>query len=88
MVLHLSSLRSEAAAKREWSELQQVFPDRLSGMDAEFRRTELGDKGTFYRLLAGPLPSKSAAKEACAALKAKDAKQYCRVLPSKPKGES
>jgi cell division septation protein DedD len=88
MVLHLSSLRSEAAAKREWSELQHVFPERLSGMDAEFRRTELGDKGTFYRLLAGPLPSKSAAKEACAALKAKDAKQYCRILPSKPKGES
>jgi cell division septation protein DedD len=54
-------------------------------MQAEFRRTELGEQGTFYRVLAGPLPSDSAAKNACAALKAKNAKQYCRVLPPKPK---
>jgi len=85
MVLHLSSLRSEAAAKREWSDLQQRYPEALGTMQGQFRRTELGDRGTFYRVLAGPLPSKSAAEEACAALKAKDAKQYCRVMPPKPK---
>lgn len=84
-VLHLSSLRSEAAAKREWSDLQHSFPEPLGQLQAEFRRTELGDKGTFYRVLAGPLPSRDAAAQVCAALKARDARQYCRVLPSKPK---
>lgn len=84
-VLHLSSLRSEEAAKREWSDLQHSFPEPLGGLQAQFHRTELGDKGTFYRVLAGPLPSRDAAAEVCAALKAKDARQYCRVLPSKPK---
>jgi len=84
-VLHLSSLRSEEAAKREWSDLQRSFPEPLGQLQAEFRRTELGDKGTFYRVLAGPLPSPDAAAEVCAALKAKEARQYCRVLPSKPK---
>lgn len=86
MVLHLSSLRSEQAAKREWGDLKRAFPDRLGTMDAEIRKTDLGDKGTFYRVLAGPLKSQTAAKEACAALKAKDKKQYCRILPSNPKG--
>ncbi len=85
MVLHLSSLRSEKAAKREWSDLQRAHPDRLGEMHAEFRKTELGGKGTFYRVLAGPLKSPTAAQEACAALKTKDQKQYCRVMPAKSK---
>lgn len=86
MVLHLSSLRSEGAAKREWSDLQRSFPAALGNLTAEIRRTELGDKGVFYRVLAGPLPSRSAAKDACAAVKSKNTKQYCRVMPSGPKG--
>src|SRR3546814_331437 len=85
VVLHLSSLRSEEAAKRQWSDLQHSFPEPLGRLQAEFRRTELGDKGTFYRVLAGPLPTRDKASEVCAALKAKDAKQYCRVLPQQPK---
>ena len=84
MVLHLSSLRSEQAAKREWTDLKQTFPGPLEGLQAEIRRTELGEKGTFYRILAGPLPSPSAARQACAALKERNARQYCRVLPSQP----
>jgi len=84
VVLHLSSLRSEEAAKREWSDLQHSFPRPLAELPVEFRRTELGDKGTFYRVLAGPLPTRDKARQVCAELKAKDAKQYCRILPSKP----
>ncbi|MGD1878240.1 MAG: SPOR domain-containing protein [Kiloniellaceae bacterium] len=84
VVLHLSSLRSEDAAKREWGDLQKSFPEPLAGMAAEFRRTSLGDQGTYYRVLAGPLPSRSAAQQVCASLKAKDAKQYCRIMPAKP----
>ena len=86
MVLHLSSLRSEEAANREWSDLQRSFPAPLGQMEAEIRRTDLGDKGTFYRVLAGPLPSPDEARQVCSALKAKDTKQYCRVMPSEPKG--
>lgn len=85
VVLHLSSLRSAAAAQREWSDLQQNFPRALAGMAAEIKRTELGDKGTFYRVLAGPLPSRDTARQVCAALKAKDSRQYCRILPPRPK---
>lgn len=88
IVLHLSSLRSEAAAKREWSDLKRSFPAPLGTLEAEIRRTELGNKGTFYRVLAGPLPSHSAAKDACAAVKARNVKQYCRVLPSEPAAKS
>ncbi|MEQ9607195.1 MAG: SPOR domain-containing protein [Kiloniellaceae bacterium] len=87
MVLHLSSLRSEEAAKREWSDLQRSFPEPLGQMQAEFRRTELGDKGTYYRVLAGPLPSRDAARQVCDDLKAKKARQYCRIVPSQPQAQ-
>lgn len=82
LVLHLASRRSEEAATREWRDLKQSYPEPLGSLKAEIRRTELGEKGVFYRILAGPLTSRSAAKDACAAVKARDAKQYCRVLPS------
>src|SRR3546814_8016553 len=49
VVLHLSSLRSEEAAKRQWSDLQHSFPEPLGPLQAEFSRPELGDSGTFYR---------------------------------------
>jgi len=88
MVLHLSSLRSEEAAKREWSDLQRSFPEPLGQMQAEFRRTELGDKGIYYRVLAGPLPSRDAARRVCDDLKAKKARQYCRIVPSQSQSQS
>jgi len=88
MVLHLSSLRSEEAAKREWSDLQRSFPEPLGQMQAEFRRTELGVKGIYYRVLAGPLPSRDAARQVCDDLKAKKARQYCRIVPSQSQPQS
>ena len=82
LVIHLSSLRSESAAKREWQALQKAFPDQLSTMSPRFRRTEIADRGTFYRVLAGPVTSKQAARQICSALKAK--KQYCQVMTAPP----
>ena len=82
MVIHLSSLRSEAAAKKEWQALKKAFPDQLSAMTPSFRRTEIANRGVFYRVLVGPLPSKQSARDVCGALKAK--KQYCQVMPSPP----
>lgn len=82
MVIHLSSLRSEKAAKKEWEALKRAFPEQLSAMSPRFTRTEIAERGTFYRVLAGPLPSKQAAKQLCGALKAK--KQYCQVMSAPP----
>ena len=82
MVIHLSSLRSEKAAREEWQALQRTFPDQLSAMSPRFRRTEIANRGVFYRVLAGPLPSAQAARQICSALKAK--KQYCQVMPEPP----
>src|SRR3546814_11716152 len=44
VVLHLSSLRSEEAAKRQWSDLQHSFPAQLGPLQAAFSRTDLDRK--------------------------------------------
>lgn len=78
LVAHLSSLRSEEAARKEWQSLKKAFPKQLGRFGPAIARTEIAKRGTFYRVLAGPLTSKKAAQDLCAALKAK--KQYCQVM--------
>ncbi len=80
MALHLSSNKTKKAAIQEWSQLKSAFPDQLKRLNLEIARTDLGKKGVFYRVMAGPFPDKSAASQICAQLKKKD--QYCAVMPA------
>jgi len=63
----LASIRSEDAVRAEWGRLKGKYPDMLGGLDLTVARADLGAKGIFYRLRAGPL-SESAAKKLCADL--------------------
>lgn len=76
VAVHLASLASEVAAEKEWTGLQAKFP-QLRELSPAISRTDLGKKGVYYRLKAGPLASKSAAAKLCKELKAK--KQFCQV---------
>jgi len=74
--LHLASFRQQKAAERGWAELSKRFSSQLGGLEHRVERVDLGNnKGVFYRLKAGPLPSNAAAKDMCVQLKAK--RQYC-----------
>jgi hypothetical protein len=56
--------------------LSKRFASQLGGLEHRVERVDLGNnKGVFYRLKAGPLPSNAAAKDMCVQLKAK--RQYC-----------
>ncbi len=65
--VQLASIRSEDAVRAEWGRLKGKYPDMLGGLDLTVARADLGAKGIFYRLRAGPL-SESAAKKLCADL--------------------
>ncbi len=80
MALHLSSNRSKESAMQEWAQLKAAFPVQLAGLAPAFMRTDLGKKGVFFRVLAGPLPDKPAAARVCSELKKKQ--QYCAVMPA------
>jgi cell division septation protein DedD len=76
-VMQMASLRSESDAQAAWKRIQAKHVALLEGLKPLVERADLGDRGVFYRLQAGPFPSKATADDLCAQLKA--AGQDCLV---------
>ncbi len=75
--LHLASYRDARLAASGWDELTADHGDALAGLSPLIRETDLGDKGVYQRLYAGPTPDRATAARLCARLKARDV--YCAV---------
>ncbi|MSO93258.1 MAG: tetratricopeptide repeat protein [Rhodospirillales bacterium] len=73
--VHIASFRSQKEAERGWAQLKRAHKELLGNLDSEISKIELGSKGTFYRLKAGPLPDKAMAADVCNKLKAR--RQFC-----------
>jgi len=71
--VQLAAVRSTASAEAEWKRMQKKFPSQLSKLSLNVVKADLGKKGIFYRLRAGPVADAAAAKVICSALKAKKA---------------
>ena len=68
--IQISSLRSEAALRKSWTSLQKKHQDVLGKLPLIVERTVLsGGRGTYYRMQAGPLASRSQATNLCTRLK-------------------
>ena len=70
--LQLGAVRTEDAAKQEWQRLQRTEPDLLGKLSLTAARVDLGDKGIFYRIQAGPIADAAQAAQSCAALKSRN----------------
>jgi hypothetical protein len=70
--VQLASLRTPEEARDEWARLKRENPDLLGKLTAVAVRADMGDKGIYYRIEAGPLPTKAAAGTLCGALKQRD----------------
>jgi hypothetical protein len=67
--LQLGAVRSESQARGEWQRLKHQNPDLLGNMSAVAVRADLGDKGVYYRIQAGPVADPSTADRVCGALR-------------------
>ena len=67
--IQLASLRSPEAAREDWARLKRENPDLLGKLTAVAVRTDLGDKGIYYRVLAGSFGDAAAAERLCGELK-------------------
>lgn len=65
--VQLASVRSQSGAGSEWKKLQAKHTS-LSGLDYRTQEANLGEKGVFYRIQAGPM-SKDSAGDLCAGIK-------------------
>lgn len=69
--IQLGAVRSEDAAKKEWRRLKAKHKDVLGSLALSVIRADLGAKGIYYRLRAGPLADRDAADRACGTLKSR-----------------
>jgi len=78
--IHLASYGDEADARSGWAALKSRYPDLLDGKRFALKSVNLGDRGTFVRLMAVPYADSAAASAACADLQRRA--QYCVVRPA------
>ena len=72
MRIQLGAVRSHDAAQKEWERLQKANKDLLGKLSLNISQANLGDRGTFYRVQAGPVGDQQAASDLCAKLKARN----------------
>ncbi len=81
--VQLASYLSLGRAKAAWKMILKTNRDLLEGLDPDVKKaTPGGDKKTYFRLRAGPLPSLEAARSLCKRLKEQNTKTQC--LPVSP----
>ena len=76
--IQIASVKSEDIAKSTWARLQAAHGDVLASLRMQPARVDLGDKGVWYRVQAGPLDEKQA-HSVCGTLKSR--KTDCVALP-------
>ncbi|MCF8495600.1 MAG: SPOR domain-containing protein [Alphaproteobacteria bacterium] len=67
--VQLGSVRTSAGADGEWKALQKTYAAQLQNASYRVQEANLGDKGIYYRIQAGPM-SKESATSICNAIKA------------------
>jgi cell division septation protein DedD len=70
--VQLASLRTPDEARDEWARLKHENPDLLGKLTAVAVRADLGEKGIYYKIEAGPLGSKADAARLCGEMKQRD----------------
>ena len=70
--VQVASVKNEDVAKSTWARLQSAHGDVMANLKMQAVRVDLGDKGVWYRVQAGPLDEKQA-QTVCSTLKGRKA---------------
>ncbi len=65
----LGTAKSEDAARDTWAKIRAKFPEELGGIDATFPKIDQGERGTRWRIVAGPMKNRADAVKLCKVLK-------------------
>ncbi len=67
--VQLGAVRTESEARGEWERLKRKNTDLLGTLSAVTVRADLGEKGIYYRIQAGPISDTSTADRICSELR-------------------
>lgn len=77
--VHIASYRSLDHAGQGWATMLGAMPDILTGLEPRVEEADLGERGIYLRLKAGPFLSPDEAQTACRSLTERAI--YCQVMP-------
>ncbi len=69
--VQIASVPSQEQAEKEWAKAKAAHSDLLGSLTMSIQRADLGAKGIFYRVQAGPLADDTAAKSLCSSLQSR-----------------
>jgi len=69
--IQLASVQSQALAEKAWETQVKQYGDLLSKLTLTVQRAVIQDRGTYYRVQAGPFQDRESADAACRKLKAR-----------------
>lgn len=76
--VHITSYKKRSNVGKDWKRLVGAHPEQLMGLRVRVTPIDLGPpRGRFYRLKAGPLPSRQFANDLCRSLRRRGL--YCAV---------
>ncbi len=75
--VHLASYRTHVRAADSWLILSERFPSVLGHLQPLIQDVDLGQRGIFYRLNAGPIADRAQVRAVCRRLEKE--KQYCQI---------
>jgi cell division septation protein DedD len=76
--VQVASVKNEDVAKSTWARLQSAHGDVMANLRMQAVRVDLGERGVWYRVQAGPLDEKQA-QSVCSTLKTR--KADCVLVP-------
>ena len=71
-LIQIAALRSQEAAEGEWDRVSRRHSSILGSYRSLIVKADLGERGIFYRLRAGPLASRNDAEQLCSTLAAEN----------------
>lgn len=82
--LHLASYRTIEDADEGWSRMLQQYGDLLAGLQVEISRVDLGSRGIYWRVQAGPVADPDRGRKICAEFIRRGG--YCQVMAPEDEG--
>jgi TPR repeat protein len=84
--IQLAAYHSAAEAKAAWARLEARHGAVLRGLAPHYERVDLGPRGVFHRLQAGPIADRGAARALCARIRQAVPDQPCLVIAPRKSG--
>ena len=81
--IQLGTFANEQEATKAWQNVSEKNADILGSNKIKITKSDLGDKGIFYRLQSGPFESESTARDICKVMN--DREQNCFFVKQDPK---